>query len=122
MPPLPTSVGSDDVLESVSCRRCRLPLLSGDHLPVKEELSSRNNSATVLPLTEDNFPAWLTAALVEGGWTKGKLTCPRCANHVGGYDFITGNSVTAHIVRSKVDLMYTWNRWKEGDVTGTANG
>ena len=88
---------------SVSGRRCRHQLLSDGQLPVKEDVAASRDSS-VLPLPEDDLPAWLAAVIEEAGWTKGKLTCPKCLCHVGGFDFISGSDVTIHIVRSKVDL------------------
>jgi hypothetical protein len=43
---------------------------------------------------------------LQSGWTKGKLHCPRCSKHVGGFDFVGAASggANVHLVASRVDL------------------
>ena len=44
---------------------------------------------------------------LQGGWTKGKLSCPSCSARVGGFDFVSGSSCSSpvYLVRSRVDLL-----------------
>ena len=45
--------------------------------------------------------------LLQGSWTKGKLSCPGCGARLGGFDYVTRASHPVYIVRSKVDLKLT---------------
>lgn len=44
---------------------------------------------------------------LQGGWTKGKLSCPSCCARVGGFDFVSGSTCSSpvYLVRSRVDLL-----------------
>ena len=44
---------------------------------------------------------------LQGGWTKGKLSCPSCSARVGGFDFVSGTSCSSpvYLVKSRVDLL-----------------
>jgi len=88
----------------VRCRKCRHTLLEE---PPHRMMARREEDEHIIPLYEDQLPDWMAEAVQEGGWTKGKLSCPSCSARVGGFDFVSGSSCSSpvYLVRSRVDLL-----------------
>lgn len=86
----------------IKCRQCRFKLTSCVDVSQKETpIGDSDNN--IIPVHLDDIPPWISAVIDSAGWTKGKLNCPQCAAHVGGFDFITGSVASVYLVRSKVD-------------------
>jgi len=89
---------------SLTCKKCRLQLLEEPRHRMMN-LQGEDERANVYYIYEDTLPEWISDAVEEGNWTKGKLCCPSCKTRVGGFDFVTSLSGSpVYIVRSKVDL------------------
>jgi len=73
----------------------------------ESESSDAQESSNVFNICDENLPQWISDAVEEGGWTKGKLSCPSCSSRVGGFDYVTRSSLPIYIVRSKVDMKVT---------------
>jgi len=97
--------------QSLKCRKCRFlviedpphKILTTTDLLADEDQESSNT----FNICDENLPYWITAAIEEGSWTKGKLSCPGCGCRLGGFDYVTRAAQPVYIVKSKVDLKLT---------------
>ncbi|XP_013415066.1 E3 ubiquitin-protein ligase RNF180 [Lingula anatina] len=74
--------------EKYKCRMCRHTLTSSRDI---SDLDCNTSSSLIWLREMDSLegPQWILDQLLKGGWTKGKLTCPKCGGKVGGFDFIS---------------------------------
>merc|ERR550525_603808 len=94
--------------QSLKCRKCRfLVVEQPPHKilsPTGLETDGDQESSNTFNICDENLPQWISAAVEEAGWTKGKLSCPGCGARLGGFDYVTRACLPVYIVRSKVDL------------------
>jgi len=91
----------------LKCKKCRQIIVSVDTIDA--------DVGNFIYITEDSPPQWIESQIQQGGWTKGKLNCPRsCDTRVGGFDFVSGPSAHSdpnvstqpiYIIKSKVDIV-----------------
>lgn len=98
------------------CGKCRTTILidndgqmllldpaNVENLDLKSQQTGAD--ATLWHLQTDGLPDWVTDAINQSSWTKGKLHCPTCQTKVGSFDFVGDKSQSSpvHLVKSKVD-------------------
>ena len=110
--------------QSLKCRRCRFLVVEQPPHKILTGLESDDDQepSNTFNICDENLPQWISAAieevrrvmdrlvltlLLQGSWTKGKLSCPGCGARLGGFDYVTRASHPVYIVRSKVDLKLT---------------
>lgn len=88
--------GSSRTVTGLKCRRCRQALVEDRKVVEGEDL---------FHIPDEDLPPWISQAIEQGGWTKGKLVCPSCQARVGGFDFVSRAVAMSpvHLVKSKVD-------------------
>eukprot|EP00088_Acartia_fossae_P052831 TRINITY_DN5986_c0_g3_i1.p1 TRINITY_DN5986_c0_g3~~TRINITY_DN5986_c0_g3_i1.p1 ORF type:complete len:193 (+),score=51.93 TRINITY_DN5986_c0_g3_i1:50-628(+) len=93
----------------LKCRKCREILLTKavNHFRDITETGGgqgAQDEGNIFDVDDETKPDWISQQIEQGGWTKGKLSCPKCSTRVGGFDFVTGLSAQIYIVKSKVDI------------------
>jgi len=91
---------------SLKCRKCRYLLIEDPPNKIidLDDSNKVDESSNEYIICDDNLPKWIMEAVEQGGWTKGKLSCPSCSCRIGGFDYVTRSSKSVYIVRSKVDI------------------
>jgi len=91
----------------LKCRKCRQLLVEEPLHKILEtcvEDADEEETSNTFIICDDNLPEWISEAVEEGSWTKGKLICPGCGVRLGGFDYVTRASQSVYIVKSKVDI------------------
>jgi len=97
------------------CRSCRGRLFTSAEITPLPAADCCRGAQELRALPEDQLPGWVQKQLEEGGYTRGRLTCPApgCGAKVGQFDFIGGATCDCHatalppvrLVRSRLDEM-----------------
>ncbi|CAL4069285.1 unnamed protein product, partial [Meganyctiphanes norvegica] len=112
--------------ENIRCRKCRHILLSGEDIvlrnahnkPVSEDYESDMTCTSVqdkncIYISDEELPQFISDAITEASWTKGKIHCPGCQARLGSFNFVScikcscnSTSLPAvHLLTSKVDWL-----------------
>ncbi|XP_023345623.1 E3 ubiquitin-protein ligase RNF180 [Eurytemora carolleeae] len=96
-------VDETTTISKLKCKKCRAVVL--ENPPSGFRSSTESEEGNIYSVAEDQLPTWVSTAVEQSGWTKGKLSCPsECGSRIGGFDFVSGHSEPIYIVKSKVDI------------------
>jgi len=93
---------------SLKCRKCRHLLLEQPPHQILEHTADASDinqeASNTIIICDDNLPQWISDAIEEGSWTRGKLLCPGCSARLGGFDYVSRAGEPVYLVKSKVDI------------------
>ncbi|XP_076973394.1 E3 ubiquitin-protein ligase RNF180 isoform X2 [Tamandua tetradactyla] len=74
---------------------------------------SDQNNCHVWHMNIEALPEWVNCQIQKAQWTVGKLNCPFCGAHLGGFDFVSapkcscGQPTAVHLFKSWTDYQQT---------------